>query len=244
MSKKPTRAEFVRDSLLAELRAGKYVVGEKLPNEDELGSRFEVSRATVRDAVRGLMAIGYLSRKHGLGTFITGAPNHRHSIDLTVSYTAMIHHAGMQPGEVVVARQERPATQAESDRLGVEWHAPLVCIQRVRTADGVPAVYSDDRIPRALVAGVDEAAPNTSLYEFLARAGLKIHHAVAILRPVIADGKLSRLLQVPRGSALQFIDQIDFTADGTAAMLSREWHAPGVFELSVNRRALDPESCQ
>jgi GntR family transcriptional regulator len=236
MSRRPTRAEYVRASLLAELRAGKYGVGEKLPNEDELGRQFDVSRATVREAVQGLMEIGYLTRKHGLGTFVTRTPSHRHSIDMTVSYTEMIRSAGMHPDETVVDRQERTATPDEAERLGLREDAVLVCIQRVRTADGIPAVYSEDRIPGSLLADFEGAALDTSLYVILAQAGLTIHHAVATLRPVIADARLARLLAVPRGSALQYIEQVDFTADGAPAMLSSEWHAPGIFELSVNRR--------
>jgi GntR family transcriptional regulator len=238
VSSRPTRAEHVRDSLLSELRAGKYVVGEKLPNEDELAARFDVSRATVREAVQGLLEVGYLSRKHGLGTFVTGMPTHRHSLDMTVSYTAMIRSAGMEPGEQVVDRAERPATPEEADRLGVDQGEVLVCIRRVRTADGVPAIYSEDRIPRLLLQGFERAPLDTSLYVLLAQAGLSIHHAVATLRPVIADGRLARLLGVPKGSALQYIDQVDYVVNGTAAMISSEWHVPGVFELVINRRPL------
>jgi GntR family transcriptional regulator len=238
VSSRPTRAEHVRDSLLSELRAGKYAVGEKLPNEDELAGRFDVSRATVREAVQGLLEVGYLTRKHGLGTFVTGMPTHRHSLDMTVSYTAMIRSAGMEPGEQVVDRAERTATPEEADRLGVDQGDVLVCIRRVRTADGVPAIYSEDRIPRLLLQGLEGAPLDTSLYVLLAQAGLSIHHAVATLRPVIADSRLARLLGVARGSALQYIDQVDYVVNGTAAMISSEWHVPGVFELVINRRPL------
>ena len=82
----------------------------------------------------------------------------------------------------------------------------------IRTADGIPAVYSEDRIPSSLLADFEGAALDTSLYVILAQAGLTIHHAVATLRPVIADTRLARLLAVPRGSALQYIEQVDFTA--------------------------------
>jgi GntR family transcriptional regulator len=242
VSPRPTRAEYVRDSLLSELRAGKYLVGEKLPNEDDLAFRFDVSRATVREAVQGLLEVGDLRRKHGLGTFVTSMPSHQHSLDMTLSYTAMIRSAGMEPGDKVVDRVERAATPEEADRLGVDQAEMLVCIRRVRTADGVPAIYSEDRIPRVLLQSLEGAPLDTSLYVLLAQAGLSIHHAVATLRPVIADAPLSRLLGVPRGSALQYIDQVDFIASGTAAMLSSEWHVPGVFELVINRRPLVSES--
>lgn len=239
MTTRQTRADYVRESLLSELRAGDYSVGEKLPNEDELAQRFSVSRATVREAVQSLLEVGYLRRRHGLGTFVTGMPRHQHSLDTTVSYTAMIRSAGMRPGETVVAREQRPATIEEAGRLGIDPDDSLICIGRVRTADDIPAIYSVDRIPAVLVERTAEMPSDTSLYAYLAQAGLVIHHAVAALRPVTADARLARLLKVPRGSPLQYVDQVDFTELGGAAMLSSEWHVPGIFELRIHRRPLE-----
>jgi len=59
----------VRQGLLDDLLAGTLEPGEKLPNEDKLAERFAVSRATVREAVLGLLEAGYLIRRHGSGTW-------------------------------------------------------------------------------------------------------------------------------------------------------------------------------
>ena len=238
MSPRQTRSEQVRGSLLSQLRTGRYVSGDKLPNEDELAKEFEVSRATVREAVQGLIEAGYLDRKHGLGTFVTGLPAYRHSLDMTVSYTEMIRQAGMKPGETVVSRTERPAPDEDAGRLGVPAGELLVYIERVRTADGVPAVYSEDRIAKAALGALDASPLDESLYLLLAQAGLTIHHAFATLRPVIADARLSRLLEVRRGSPLQYVEQVDFTASGAPAMLSSQWHVPGIYGVAAFGRPL------
>ncbi len=241
MSPRQSRTDYVRSSLLSQLRANRYLPGDKLPNEDELAKEFDVSRVTIREAVRGLIEAGYLDRKHGLGTFVTGLPVHRHSLDMTVSYTEMIREAGMDPGEKVVSRTDRPASAEDAARLGVPAGETLVCIERVRTADGKPAIYSSDRIPKAALRGFGDAPLDASLYLILAQAGLTIYRAIATLRPVIADARLAQLLGVRRGSPLQHVEQVDFAANGVAAMLSSEWHVPGIFELSVHRRPLAGE---
>lgn len=237
MGARRTRVEQVRNALVTDLLDGNLQTGDQLPNEDELGQRFNVSRATVREAVRGLLEVGYLSREHGRGTFVTGMPRHGHSLDMTVSYTAMIREAGMEPGETVLDRVECPATEDEAEKLGIVPGTVLVRIERVRTADGEPVIYSVDRIPKALLQP-DEELPATSLYAFLAGSGLAVHHAVALLRPVIADTRLSTLLAIVLGSPLLHIEQTDFTTTGQAVMLSSEWHVPDMFELRVNRRPL------
>jgi hypothetical protein len=48
---------------------------------------------------------------------------------------------------------------------------------------------------------------------------------------------LATMLEVPLGTALQNIEEIDYSQSGTRVMLSSEWHVPGVFELRVNRRS-------
>ena len=83
----------------------------------------------------------------------------------------------------------------------------------------------------------DEAL-DSSLYEILNEAGHAVVRARAELIPTLADAKLSRLLEVTRGTPLLHIDQVDYDARGRAVMLSQEWHVADAFELIVNRRTL------
>jgi DNA-binding GntR family transcriptional regulator len=57
-----------------------------------------------------------------------------------------------------------------------------------------------------------------------------------VLLPVIADRRLATLLDVKVGGPLLQINEVDFTRNAQAIVLSWEWHVPGVFEMRVNRR--------
>ena len=63
------------EAVLAHLRSsierGEYAVGEKLPSEAALSREFEVSRSVLREALRGLQALGMTESKTGKGTFVT-----------------------------------------------------------------------------------------------------------------------------------------------------------------------------
>jgi GntR family transcriptional regulator len=226
----------VRQGLLEDLLAGTLEPGEKLPNEDKLAERFAVSRATVREAVLGLLEAGYLIRRHGSGTYVTSAPRSRHALDATVSYTAMIRDAGHEPGETVIRKGVRAATELEHTQLGLDDGESVMELERVRLADRRPVIYSRDRIRASLLQGVADEALDSSLYEILNEAGHAVVRARAELIPTLADAKLSRLLEVTRGAPLLHIDQIDYDARGRAVMLSQEWHVADAFELIVNRR--------
>jgi DNA-binding FadR family transcriptional regulator len=45
-------------------------VGDPLPTEKELSQRFGISRTAIREALRGLEAIGMIEARHGIGRFI------------------------------------------------------------------------------------------------------------------------------------------------------------------------------
>jgi DNA-binding FadR family transcriptional regulator len=63
------------EAVLAHLRGaierGDYEIGDKLPSEATLGKDFEVSRSVIREALRGLQALGLTVSKTGKGTFVT-----------------------------------------------------------------------------------------------------------------------------------------------------------------------------
>lgn len=56
------------ESLSESIRSGQYPVGGLLPTEAELCDSFNVSRHTVREAIRKLRDLGLVSRHQGVGT--------------------------------------------------------------------------------------------------------------------------------------------------------------------------------
>ena len=65
------------DVLSREIREGRFPVGTLLPPEPQLCQRFEVSRHTVREAVRLLCDQGLVSRQQGVGTRVLAEHNEK-----------------------------------------------------------------------------------------------------------------------------------------------------------------------
>ncbi|MCP5367503.1 MAG: FadR family transcriptional regulator [Hyphomicrobiales bacterium] len=67
--------------LVAELRGlianGTFAPGDKLPSENELIRRYQVSRTVVREAISGLRADGILVTRQGVGAFVTNQTGKR-----------------------------------------------------------------------------------------------------------------------------------------------------------------------
>src|SRR3989475_2034886 len=69
-SKKTRLYEPIVAQLGQLIQEGKLRPGDRLPPERELAARLQVSRASVREALRSLELQGLLSRRQGSGTFI------------------------------------------------------------------------------------------------------------------------------------------------------------------------------
>lgn len=234
---RPLLADVVRDSLRAAILGGEFPLGAKLPNEEQLCARFNVSRVTIREAVRGLIEDGYVVRRQGSGTYITRRPQLRNSLNENFSYTTYLEQTGVRAGKQLLGAKIVTADEETMEALALEPGAQAVQLRRVRTADTRPAIYSVDYLPDWLVdLERDRRGLEGSIYRLLAGLGRAVDHGEAIISPATADRDLARHLSVPAGSQLHYLKQVDYDASGTPVMLSHEWHVPSVIELRVYRR--------
>jgi GntR family transcriptional regulator len=230
-------ADRLRDELLEEITSSALEPGTKLPTEGELSKRFGVSRATVREAVRGLVEAGYVTRRRGSGSYVAERRRMPHGLDSTLSYLAMIESAGAHAGMRVLDAVFEQCEKTDSP-LHLSTGDMVLAVKRVRTADGQPVIYSRDRIPaRLLRTDLDLQNLDPSLFALLRSSGHAADHATATLRAVASTSFTAKVLGVRRGKPLLYIEEVDYDRDGTPVMLSREWHVSEAFDVRVNRRA-------
>lgn len=60
----------IKDLLIKRMDHGDLATGDLIPSEKQLGTAFEVSRLTVRQALYELRVEGYVIREKGRGTFV------------------------------------------------------------------------------------------------------------------------------------------------------------------------------
>jgi DNA-binding GntR family transcriptional regulator len=231
----------LRHSLAEELRArilaGEWRPGERLPSEPELARRRFVSRSSMRAAITVLEEDGFVSRKHGSGTYVTHRPSLPNDLGRNFGVSSMIARSGMQPGSVAESASEVPAPAAVAEALGVEEGSPVSSLRRVRTADGRRVVDVSDWCRVEHLSPEDLAALGEgSIYTALAERGLAVDHGVAQLTPRNADGEVAQRLDVPLGALLITIDQVDSTAGGVPVLVSREHHIADAFTFTLLRR--------
>jgi DNA-binding GntR family transcriptional regulator len=178
---------------------------------------------------------GFVSRRRGSGTYVTHRPSLSNDLGRNFGVSSLIAATGLEPGSVEETCGTVPAPPVVAEALGVAPGAPVTSLRRVRTADGRRVVDATEwcRIDHL---APEELAEVHSIYTALAARGLAVEHGVAHLTPRNADGELARRLDVPRGSLLLTIDQVDRTGEGVNVLVSLEHHLADAFTFTVLRR--------
>ncbi|ODA44623.1 Transcriptional regulator, GntR family [Thermodesulfovibrio sp. N1] len=70
--------------LKMKIEKGEWTVGIQIPTEEQLCKNYDVSRATVRNAISELVREGYLKRIQGKGTFVVKKVTPRESITINL----------------------------------------------------------------------------------------------------------------------------------------------------------------
>jgi GntR family transcriptional regulator len=228
----------VRDELAARIASGRVAPGSKLPAEPELADELGVSRPTLREALRSLEEDGFVTRTRGAGTYATRRPRLRNNLDVNFGVTEAIRAAGMRPGTMQIAVH----TEAASEQVGLDLDLvvgdPVVILERVRTADGRPVVFSRDIVSTSRVSASEVARMpvDGSLYDVLEHLGYAVANGVVTIEPTVTDRTLARLLKGKVGVPILFLRQVDFDQNGDPVLLSEEHHLAEAFEFTVVRR--------
>ncbi|MEU0391312.1 GntR family transcriptional regulator [Streptomyces sp. NPDC006208] len=170
--------------------------GGLLPTERDLAVRYEVSRETVRQALRELLLEGRL-RRQGRGTVVAG-PKLEQPLSLA-SYTEGVRRQGRMPGRNLVSLDRFPCSDALAAEIGAGRGEPVWHMERVLLADdervGLESTYiSVARVPR-LDTDFD---PDSSFYAYLHdRLGISFGDADERIETVLATPREALLIGTP-----------------------------------------------
>ena len=227
-------------SLKARIDHGDWQPGEKLPTEVELSQEYEVSRATVRQALSELARDAFISREQGKGTFVLKTPTPLlHDLSLPVGLAHRSRTQGLRLDAHVV-RLERTTRVAASiaEQLGLRPADPVVTLERVMSINDIPSALSLSWLPEALVpdltsAGLIDGSVSATLEE---RYHLPAARYENLLEVRSADPRQATLLSITVDSPLILLSATSFTSQGQPLEASRTyWRSDRVrFRFDVN----------
>lgn len=238
-AERKTLTEIAQHELRQAITSGTFRPGTQLPTESELCEMLGVSRTVVREALRVLEEDGLVSRRQGVGTFVRNQSILK-NLNFNYGITEMIESAGRKSGTSHLAIRKETADPETAEQLRVPIATPVITVERVRTADGRPVVYSLDTFTEELSqrANFDpELLRTASIYNILqANLGQVVEYGIARLLPIQAPGEVAEKLQLPPNALTLYIVQTDYSSDDEPLVYSCEYHLPDAFDFLVWRR--------
>jgi len=214
--------------------------GDRLPRERELAERFVASRMTVRQALAMLADQGRIYSIRGQGTFVA-EPHVAKDATLT-SFSQDMLARGLTPSSRLLDAAEVPAPPDVARALEVPDGAPMIRIERLRLADGLPMCLETVHLPAPLFPHLLEADLSGSLYELLS---LRFRTSVTRAEQTFSAVKLSRrqadVLGVPMGSAALVMRRVGADARGRLVEQAESIYRNDRYEfrLGVTRHGAD-----
>ena len=231
-----TRAQWLAGDLRSRLLKGEWERGSRLPSENELAASYQVSRVTVRTALKALEGQGFVDIRHGAGTFVADfGVSIRAGLQELGSMTGTIRELGHEPGMEWRTQAVRPATELEGVRLDIPVGHPVMYVERAVLSDGEVVAYSYDAISLDILPpGTAERIGSGSIFEVLEQAGLRPKRAFARLHAVL-DTAIGWGPGRPSNGLYLLLDQVHYSPGSQPLMYSRTYFVEGAFEFVIIR---------
>lgn len=192
---------------------GEWKPGDKIPSENELCDKFEVSRMTIRQAINNLVEQGYLSRKRGIGTFVQ-LPKVEQKLQGMTGFTEDMLSRGMKPSSELLSFRLVLATAKIAKRLKIQEGDSVYEVRRIRLADEEPIAFEMTYLSPTLVKDINEEILQQSLYEHLEkRLGLKLVRATQAIEASIATEEEAGHLHIPKKAPVLVMRQWSYAED-------------------------------
>ncbi|MDX1671969.1 MAG: GntR family transcriptional regulator [Balneolaceae bacterium] len=233
------RHEQISDWLRSEIEACRYETGSRLPSESELSQKFDVSRVTVRHALRTLENEGLIYRRQGLGSFVSTNKVRQPLVCLT-DFSEDMQRAGVEARSEIVFKGIESCESRVAAQLDLGEKTNCYRLDRVRLGDGKPVAFDITWLPLfygQLLENHD--LEHGTIYRILEEEyEIPIQRGHYRMKAGNADDELSDHLKVPQGSALLLIERITMTVGDKKVYFQQRFYRTDrvCYEIELERK--------
>ena len=200
----------IYNALRKQIFNGAFSPGDLLPSENQLCTKYNVSRETVRRGLKELDREGLIYSRPKVGYFVS-APNHE---DVVLHFSDMPENASTQYCDIHGILPDDTLQQIlniPKDRKVIELS------QLTRDAAGTPQMYHIKYVPYERAYPFVESEMRYAVLPeitFSKVASYEYYTEVSV-SAVPASGRVAEMLECPEGEALLFTEQVFIRQDGT-----------------------------
>ncbi len=205
----------LQELLVGMIESGELKPGDKLPSENELVDKYDISRNTVQKAIRALVNWGLAQRVQGKGTFVCNK-SVTLSITASLSLTSEIIGLNKVPHSKILQAKIIEASFNIAKKLNVEKDTEVYIIQRIRFVDDLPLMIQTSYLPIEYLPNLlDKNLEDKSLFSTIMNEyGIKIDKASETMRAVSVTKFEGEMLDIPEYSPAFLLQRITYLKNG------------------------------
>lgn len=214
--------EQLKEAIKADIGSGVYHPGGRMPSETELEQKYQVSRITVRRAIKELCDEEILVRKQGKGTFVLDHEKYRR-LDRTVGgFHDMMEKDGKKITVDILEKSIIKVKPSYARDLHIDPEDDVVYMKRLMYADDVPIMIDTTYIPLKKFPGIyEKLVGNVALFRLMEQDyGVHLERYYKVLKVQKATKEMSRLLGCHAGDPVFDLFKVTYDREGIPQNIS------------------------
>lgn len=222
----------IAERIEGQILAGDFAPGARLPVEANLATRYAVNRHTVRRALAVLAEKGLIEATAGRGTYVREPPL-RYPIGSRTRFSEIVHAGGREPFGRCLGAEVEPATGEVARELMIPEGTPVLRIETIHEANGVPISSGSAWFPQARCGDLDLIyAATGSLTRALATLGIQDYRRKETrITARSANERELELLALAPGRSVLVLERLDVEPDGRPLQWGRSSFAADRVQL-------------
>lgn len=215
---------------------GTYQSNDKLPSEKDLGSFYEASKMTVKQALDILVTEGLIIKRRGSGTFIKDLSDDeikRVSVISQFRGKTAEHPQEEVTSKILDFSVTKPDDAVQS-KLNISEDDFVYHIHRVRNVDKHPYVIEETYMPISVIPNLKQKNVEKSIYDYVERElKLSIQSAHRTITVRKATDFEQKELTLEPGDPVGVAEQVGYLSSGAAFEFSTSVHRYDHFKAEM-----------
>jgi len=224
----------IQNQFRQKIKNEELIPGEKLPSERELSNKLDISRSTIRKAIRGLINEGLCINKQGKGIFVSDD-----KITININHisgtSSFIQKIGMDIYTKVI--EKKIISDKKINSILDNEKSELLYLKRVRYINDEPLMLENSYLPLSRFKGLSDENFDKSLYSLLEnKYNIKPKSSQGKFDIKIVDEEESKLLNIHLNTGLLVKEVVVFDQDDIPMEFSKTSYRSDKFTFAIDSK--------
>ncbi|WP_312542589.1 GntR family transcriptional regulator [Enterococcus sp.] len=231
-----SKFDFIVEDLLSKIYQKKTSNQLKLPSERELSKKYEVSRNTIRKALKKLIDIGVIESIPQKGYHIKLKKNRESLI-----YSSVTEKKSNQIQSKVLFLAQREMSRKEQNIFDEKLIGKVWELKRLRILDAKVMEIQESIFPKKIFPYFDEDMGKGSIQKLILESGYLISHSLTSFEAINLSDQEAEIFHVRKNFAAMKVVSRTITTEGSVIELTSRIAIDykGTFRLPFNKSTYD-----